>query len=174
MTHGFKGFSSFLLTNWQWYHQSCLPPHRRTHSAKVCSVIVYGCERRASGHFWILLKAQVVLRSNSKPTFLRTASQFPRRNYTPPSVSPRALYHPYQGLETHGSYVSHLWSPGGQHCPVQFCTRRAWIDETSSTVNLLWTACLKAGHVWLGVWALLRNCKDLSTVPVGKHRSMSE
>lgn len=126
------------------------------------------------GTFGYFLKAQVVLRSNSKPTFLRTAFQFPRRNYTPPSVSPRALYHPYQGLETHGSYVSHLWSPRGQHCPVQFCTRRAWIDETSSTVNLLWTACLKAGHVWLGVWALLRNCKDLSTVPVGKHRSMSE
>lgn len=87
VTHDFGGFSPFLLTNGQWYHQSCLPPHRRTHSAKVCSVIVCGCERRASEHFWILLKAQVVLRSNSKPTFLRTAFQFPRRNCSPPSVS---------------------------------------------------------------------------------------
>lgn len=85
-------------TNWQWYHPSCLPPHRKTHSAKVCFVTVCDCERRASGHFWMLLKAQVVLRSNSSPTFLGAASQFSRRNYSPPSVflstlssSPRPL-----------------------------------------------------------------------------------
>jgi hypothetical protein len=42
----------------------------------------------------MLLEAQVVLRFNSNSTFLRSAFQFSRRNYSPCSVSPSTLSGP--------------------------------------------------------------------------------
>lgn len=152
MTHAFKGFSSFLLTNRQWYHHFCLPPHRRHILQNYVLLLFMAVREEPLGTFGYFWKHKLSLGLTQSPRSWGQLSSFPEEITLHPLCLPGHFTILTKALKpTGGSYVSHLWSPGGQHCPVQFCTRRAWIDETSSTVNLLWTACLKASHLWLGV-----------------------
>lgn len=145
MTHDFGGFSPFLLTNWQWYHQSCLPPHRRTHSQKyVLSLFVAVREEPLStfGYFW---KHKLSWGLTPSPRSWGQPSSLPEEIALHP-LCLQALYHPYQGP----------WNPRvlcltplRPRNPALFCAvlYRKWICSGLFALKQAIFG-LKSGHFW--------------------------
>lgn len=120
MTH--ERFWPMTSTNWWWYHQSCLLPHRKTHSARLGFVTVWDWREETLDTFRCFWKHKLSLGLTQIPHSWGQLPSFPEEitlcALCLQALCQAPLLHLHiltKALKIQESYVSCLWLLRAQH-----------------------------------------------------------